>query len=119
MPSSTPDVIVAGAGHNGLIAAAYLAKAGLKVQVVEAHPIPGGMTSTTPVDEMPGYMTNDASIQPSLFRTTTIMKDLQLEEKYGLKMKVIDPVHLQLNYDHTSLALWRDADRTARELSYW
>lgn len=113
------DVIVAGAGHNGLIAAAYLAKAGLKVQVVEAHSTPGGMTSTTPVDEMPGYKTNDASIQPSLFRTTTIMKDLQLEERYGLKMKVIDPVHLQLNYDHTSLALWRDAQRTADELKYW
>jgi phytoene dehydrogenase-like protein len=117
--SQTADVIVAGAGHNGLIAAAYLAKAGLKVHVVEAHATPGGMTSTSPVDEMPGYKVNDASIQPSLFRTTTIMKDLQLEERYGLKMKVIDPVHLQLNYDHSSLALWRDAQKTADELKYW
>ncbi|WP_354698890.1 hypothetical protein DSM112329_04588 [Paraconexibacter sp. AEG42_29] len=117
--TSSADVIVAGAGHNGLIAAAYLAKAGLKVHVVEAHTEPGGMTSTSDVDEMPGYKVNDASIQPSLFRTTTIMKDLQLEEKYGLKMKVIDPVHLQLNHDHTSLALWRDAQKTADELKYW
>ena len=47
------------------------------------------------------------------------MKDLQLEEKYGLKMRVIDPVHLQLNYDHTSLGLWRDAQKTADELAYF
>lgn len=119
MAAATPDVIVAGAGHNGLVAAAYLAKAGLKVQVVEAYSSPGGMTSTTPVEGMPGYLTNDASIQPSLFRTTSIMRDLELESKYGLRMKVIDPVHLQLNYDHTSLALWRDAQRTADELRYW
>ena len=44
-----PDVIVAGAGHNGLVAAAYLAQAGLNVQIVEAYKTPGGMTSTTPV----------------------------------------------------------------------
>lgn len=116
---TTYDVIVVGAGHNGLISAAYLAKAGLKVKVVEAYATPGGMTSTTEVEEMPGYKVNDASIQPSLFRTTTIMKDLQLEEKYGLRMKVIDPVHLQLNYDGSSLGLWRDAQKTADELKHW
>src|SRR5439155_1182143 len=43
------DVIVAGAGHNGLVAAAYLAKAGFDVLVVEASPTIGGMTSTNPM----------------------------------------------------------------------
>jgi phytoene dehydrogenase-like protein len=116
---SVPDVIVVGSGHNGLIAAAYLAQAGLRVQVLEAYRTPGGMTSTSELAEAPGYLVNDASIQPSLFRTTTIMADLQLGSRYGLKMAVIDPVHLQLNDDGSSLALWRDAQKTADELKYF
>ena len=116
----TVDVIVAGAGHNGLVAAAYLAKAGLDVLVVEAYPTPGGMTCTNPMaPEAPEYLINEASIQPSLFRTTTIDKDLQLGSKYGLRQKVVDPAHVQLNYDGSSLALWRDPRRTAEELKHF
>jgi phytoene dehydrogenase-like protein len=114
------DVVVVGAGHNGLVAAAYLAKAGLDVLVVEAYRTAGGMTSTNPMEpEAPEYLINEASLQASLFRTTTIDKDLKLGSRYGLKQRVIDPAHVQLNYDGSSLALWRDPRRTAEELKHF
>lgn len=114
------DVVVVGAGHNGLVAAAYLAKAGLDVLVVEAYQTPGGMTSTNPMaPEAPEYLINEASLQASLFRTTTIDRDLELGSRYGLKQRVIDPAHVQLNYDGSSLALWRDPRRTAEELKHF
>src|SRR5215210_357723 len=101
------DVIVAGAGHNGLVAAAYLAQAGFDVLVVEASPTIGGMTSTNPMaPEAPDHVINEGSIQASLFRTTTIDADLKLAKKYGLRQQVIDPAHVQMQLDGASLGLW-------------
>jgi phytoene dehydrogenase-like protein len=115
--SRSADVIVAGAGHNGLVAAAYLAKAGLDVLVLEASPTFGGMTATNPIfPDHPEYLVNEGSVQASLFRTTNIDQELQLGAKYGLKQRVGDPAHVQMQLDCASLALWRDPQKVADEL---
>ncbi|MBO0877898.1 MAG: NAD(P)/FAD-dependent oxidoreductase, partial [Pseudonocardia sp.] len=114
------DVVVVGSGHNGLVAAAYLARAGLDVLIVEASDRFGGMTATNPMEpEAPGYTINEASIQASLFRTTNIDQELGLSRRFGLRQTVIDPAHFQLAADGSSLGLWRDPRRTADELRHF
>lgn len=111
------DVIVAGAGHNGLVAACYLAQAGLDVLVVEAHTTAGGMTATNEwLPEAPGHMVNEASIHASLFRTTNIDAELELSKKYGLRQRLINPAHVHLGPEGESIAMWREAERTIEEM---
>ena len=57
------DVIIIGAGHNGLICAAYLAKSGLKVNVLETRPLVGGATVTEEL--WPGFKVSRASYVPA------------------------------------------------------
>jgi phytoene dehydrogenase-like protein len=116
------DVIVAGAGHNGLVSACYLAKGGLKVLVVEAHSTAGGMTCTNPMaPEAPEHIINEASIHASLFRLSPIDAELELTTKFGLRQRIIDPCHIQLMSadGEESFAMWRDARKTAEEIKYF
>ena len=111
------DVIVIGAGHNGLTAAAYLARAGLQVIVLEASPTPGGMLGTNAIfPGAPEHLINEGGIQASLFRSTTIEADLDLKH-HGLKQIIADPFHVHLDHDGASLAFWRDPAHTAEELN--
>jgi phytoene dehydrogenase-like protein len=112
------DVIVVGAGHNGLTAACYLAKAGLDVLVVEASPTIGGMTSTNPLLETaPEHRFNEGAIQlTGIFRMSGIAEELDLP-RYGLRVLPVDPAHLQLGPDGESLGIWRDRELTIRELA--
>ena len=114
-----PDVIVVGAGHNGLVAACYLVKAGFAVTVLEASPTVGGMISSNAVIAgAPGHTINEGGIQASLFRATTIAEDFNLA-RYGFKQIIADPFHVHLDPDGPSLAFWCDPRKTADELRYF
>jgi len=114
------DVVIVGGGHNGLIAACYLARAGVDVLVVEAHEKAGGMTATSPmVPEAPDHLINEGSIQASLFNASTIVAELELETKYGLRNRFIDPFHVHLGKEGESLAFWRDPRKTAEEIKHF
>jgi phytoene dehydrogenase-like protein len=113
------DVIVVGAGHNGMVAACYLARAGLDVLVVEASPTVGGMTSTNPtIPEAPHHLINEGAIQASLFRASAIAGDLQLQ-RFGLRQLVLEAPHVQLDPEGGSIAIWRDPRRTADEIRHF
>src|SRR5689334_1322158 len=99
MRAPTTDVIVVGAGHNGLTSACYLAKAGLDVLVLEASPGIGGMTTTNPIlPDAPEHLINEGSIQASLFRATPIEAELGLK-RYGLRQLPVEPAFTQIDPD--------------------
>ena len=81
MPN-TYDAIIIGAGHNGLVTAAYLAKAGYKVLVLERREIVGGCCITEEL--WPGFKVSTAAYVNSLLRPE-IIRDLELK-KYGFEM---------------------------------
>ena len=115
LPSAV-DVVVIGAGHNGLVAAGYLAKAGLRVAVVEAADTPGGMTASGPlIPEAPGHIVNSCALDIISLLHSRIPADLGLRER-GLQLVKPDPSYVSLHPDGSSLALWRDHKRTAAEI---
>jgi phytoene dehydrogenase-like protein len=115
LPSAV-DVIVIGAGHNGLVAAGYLALAGLRVAVVEAADTPGGMTASGPlIPGAPGHIVNSCAVDIISMLHSRIPADLQLRE-HGLQLVKPDPSYVSLHPDGSSVAIWRDRARTAAEI---
>src|SRR4249920_2794793 len=107
------DAVVIGGGHNGLITAAYLAKAGKSVVVLEKNPILGGAATT--VEHVPGFRFSAMSYVVSLLRPE-IIRELQLP-KHGLEILPLDGTITPLDDDY----LWRvnDHGKTIRELRRW
>ncbi|HEX6391645.1 MAG TPA: NAD(P)/FAD-dependent oxidoreductase, partial [Solirubrobacteraceae bacterium] len=110
------DVVIVGAGHNGLTAGCYLARAGHSVIVLEAAERVGGMTSTHALlPGAPQHRINEGAMDASLIRTTTIPRDLDLQ-RFGWEEVEVDPPYVWLDEDGSSLCVWRDPLRTAEEL---
>jgi len=107
------DAVVIGGGHNGLVNAAYLAKAGLKVLVLERRHLLGGATLTEEI--VPGFRFSVFSYVVSLLRPE-IIRELELP-KHGLEILPLDGTLTPLDDDY----LWRvnDHGKTVRELRRW
>ncbi|HEV8622831.1 MAG TPA: NAD(P)/FAD-dependent oxidoreductase [Acidimicrobiia bacterium] len=120
MPRAEYDVVIVGAGHNGLVAGNYLADAGLKVIVVEAAAKVGGMTTTEvgAIPEAPQHKTNPCAVDPIWWEAFPASRDLDLG-RYGLRFKPLDPCYAYLHPDGDSIAFWRDPRRTAEEISHF
>ena len=111
--SKTYDVLIIGAGHNGLVTAAYLAKAGLDVLVVERRDRVGGACVTE--EPWPGYRVSTLSYLCSLLQTR-IIDDLNLP-KFGFHIYPKDPSFFTVFPDGRHLFFWQDMARTQEELA--
>ncbi len=88
-PCRINDVVIVGAGHNGLTCACYLAKAGKKVLVLERRHIVGGAVCTQD-DLIPGYRLDVGSSAHIMIHLTPVLRDLELH-KFGLEYLEMDP----------------------------
>jgi phytoene dehydrogenase-like protein len=112
MPQSY-DLIVIGGGHNGLVTAAYLARAGVKVLVLERREVLGGACVTEEI--WPGYKVSTAAYVNSLLRPE-IIRDLELK-RHGFQMLPRNPSSFTPFPDGRSLLLGPDKALTHREVS--
>jgi phytoene dehydrogenase-like protein len=111
----TYDFIVVGSGHNGLACAAYLARAGEKVLVLERSRRVGGACHTEEAT-LPGFRHNLCSVVHTHIPTSPVYRDLELE-RHGVRY--LYPEHLRgtIFPDHRSLVMYREPERMAAELA--
>lgn len=109
------DVIVVGAGHNGLTCAGYLAKAGRRVLVAERREMVGGAVCTEEV--IPGYKIDIGSSAHIMVHLTPIVRDLELE-RHGLEYIQMDPFAFYPLPDGSgAISFYRDIEKTCQSIA--
>ncbi|MGA9475670.1 MAG: NAD(P)/FAD-dependent oxidoreductase [Terriglobales bacterium] len=109
------DIIIVGGGHNGLVAAFYLAKAGFKPLVLERRSLVGGAAITE--EFHPGFRCSTLAHSAGPLRAD-VVRDMQLERR-GLKITKPDVSTVSLLADGRALVLYSDVKKAAQEITQW
>src|ERR671927_1868209 len=107
------DAIIVGAGHNGLVTAGYLARAGWKVLVLERRSVVGGACVTEEI--FPGYRVSTAAYLVSLMQER-VVRDLELR-RFGYDVLPKDPAYFAPYLDGRHLFMYADQRRTCAEIA--
>src|SRR6202040_1339075 len=111
------DIVVAGAGHNSLVTAAYLSRAGFRCLVLEGRPIVGGGVKTAEL-MLRGFHDDVCSTAHTYLQDNPMIRDKELNlSDYGLEYIDPDPIFHIPFPDGTYLTQWRDLDRTLAEFA--
>lgn len=112
------DIVAIGSGHNGLVAAAYLAKAGKRVLVLERNAWLGGGVVTRELTR-PGFRHDQHSMTHIFIQANPLLQrdELGLKSRYGLRYLFPDSPMMSVFEDGSTLALYRDPHRSAAEIA--
>jgi phytoene dehydrogenase-like protein len=115
---ASADIVVAGAGHNSLLTACYLAKAGYRCLVLDARHIPGGGAATEEL-LLPGFGIDTCATGHTMIRVNPALlhDELGLIADYGLRYVEPDPVEQVAFPDGEQFTMWLDAERTIEEVA--
>lgn len=114
----TADIIIAGAGHNSLITACYLAAAGYSCAIIDARDVPGGGATTEEIPG-PGYAIDTCSTGPTLIQQNPLIRldELGLVAKHGLSYVDPDPVAHVAMPDGEQITMFLDPEKTIAEFA--
>ena len=112
------DVVIIGAGHNGLTCAAYLLKEGYSVTLLEKRSVPGGGATTEELmpQEAPGFRFNRCAIDHEFIHLGPVVQELELE-RYGLEYLFCDPVVFCPHPDGKYFLAHRSVEKTCAEIA--